>query len=259
MKVVIRRLTKQFETRERSFRALGGIDFEVRDREFFGVIGPTGCGKTTLLQIVAGLDQPTQGSVEFVGDQRGRAMVSMVFQDSALMPWRTVEENVPLGAEFRKEQPSTLKRIGKFFLEIVHLVDFAGAQPHELSGGMKQKVAIARALANDPEVILMDEPFANLDAQTRLLMREELLRIWERDKKTVILVTHNIEEAVMLCDRIAVLSAPPAVVKAVLTIDVPRPRTIRSMSSPDFSRCVEKIWDLLRNEVDRTMARSTHP
>ena len=259
MKVVIRRLTKQFETRERSFRALGGIDFEVRDREFFGVIGPTGCGKTTLLQIIAGLDQPTQGSVQFVGDQRGKAVVSMVFQDSALMPWRTVEENVPLGAEFRKEQPSALKRIGKFFLEIVHLVDFAGAQPHELSGGMKQKVAIARALANDPEVILMDEPFANLDAQTRLLMREELLRIWERDKKTVILVTHNIEEAVMLCDRIAVLSAPPAVVKAVLNIDVPRPRTIRSMSSPDFSRCVEKIWDLLRNEVDRTMARPVHP
>jgi NitT/TauT family transport system ATP-binding protein len=253
MKVVIHALTKEFSTARGPFRALGGIQFEVREQEFFGIIGPTGCGKTTLLQIIAGLDQPTQGSVQFVGDKRTKAMVSMVFQDSALMPWRTVEDNVPLGDEFRKEHPSLLKRVSQFFLEVVRLADFSGAQPHELSGGMKQKVAIARALANDPEVILMDEPFANLDAQTRLLLREELLRIWERDKKTVILVTHNLEEAVMLCDRIAVLSAPPAVVKSVITVDVPRPRTIRSMSSPDFARCVEKIWDLLRYEVDKTM------
>jgi NitT/TauT family transport system ATP-binding protein len=253
MKVVIHALTKEFSTARGPFRALGGIQFEVREQEFFGIIGPTGCGKTTLLQIIAGLDQPTQGTVQFVGDKRTKAMVSMVFQDSALMPWRTVEDNVPLGDEFRKEHPSLLKRVSQFFLEVVRLADFSGAQPHELSGGMKQKVAIARALANDPEVILMDEPFANLDAQTRLLLREELLRIWERDKKTVILVTHNLEEAVMLCDRIAVLSAPPAVVKSVITVDVPRPRTIRSMSSPDFARCVENIWDLLRYEVDKTM------
>jgi NitT/TauT family transport system ATP-binding protein len=246
-------LTKEFSTARGPFRALGGIQFEVREQEFFGIIGPTGCGKTTLLQIIAGLDRSTQGSVEFVGDKRTKAMVSMVFQDPALMPWRTVEDNVPLGDEFRKEHPSLLKRVSQFFLEVVRLADFGGAQPHELSGGMKQKVAIARALANDPEVILMDEPFANLDAQTRLLLREELLRIWERDKKTVILVTHNLEEAVMLCDRIAVLSAPPAVVKSVITVDVPRPRTIRSMSSPDFARCVEKIWELLRYEVDKTM------
>lgn len=253
MKVVLHSLTKEFNTARGAFRVLGGIQFEVREQEFFGIIGPTGCGKTTLLQIIAGLDTPTQGSVQFAGEKRTKAMVSMVFQESALMPWRTVEDNVPLGNEFRKEEPSLLKRISRFFLEVVKLVDFSGAQPHELSGGMKQKVAIARALANDPEVILMDEPFASLDAQTRLLLREELLRIWERDKKTVILVTHNIEEAVMLCDRIAVLSAPPAVVKSVITVDVPRPRTIKSMSSPDFARCVEKIWDLLRYEVDKTM------
>lgn len=256
MKVVVRRLTKEFVTRERTFRVLGGIDFEVRDREFFGIIGPTGCGKTTLLQILAGLDEPTQGSVEFVGEKRTKSMVSMVFQDSALMPWRTVEENVPLGDEFRHEEPSALKRVSQFFLNLVRLDGFGAYRPYELSGGMKQKVAIARALANDPEVILMDEPFANLDAQTRLLMREELLRIWERDKKTVILVTHNLDEAVMLCDRIAVLSAPPAVIKSVITVDVPRPRTIRSMSSPDFARCVEKIWDLLRDEVESSMRRN---
>ncbi len=124
------------------------------------------------------------------------------------MPWRTVEENVPLGLEFRNEQPSVLKRVSQFFLEVVRLLDFGSARPYEISGESKQKVAIARALANDPEVILMDEPFASLDAQTRLLMREELLRIWERDKKTVILVTHNLDEAVMLCDRIAVIMSP---------------------------------------------------
>jgi NitT/TauT family transport system ATP-binding protein len=256
MRVVVHGVTKEFTTGRGKIRALGGVDLEVRDREFFGIIGPTGCGKTTLLHIIAGLDKSTQGGVEFVGEKRTQSLVSMVFQDSALMPWRTVEENVPLGAEFRKEQRSTYKRISQFFLEMVRLVDFSGARPAELSGGMKQKVAIARALANDPEVILMDEPFASLDAQTRLLLREELLRIWERDKKTVILVTHNIEEAVMLCDRIAVLSAAPSVVKSTVTVDVPRPRNFRSMRDPDFGRCVEKIWELLRYDVDKAMRES---
>jgi NitT/TauT family transport system ATP-binding protein len=258
MKVVVHGLTKEFTTGQGKIRALGGVDIEVRDREFFGIIGPTGCGKTTLLHIMAGLEKSTQGGVEFVGEKRTQSLVSMVFQDSALMPWRTVEENVPLGAEFRKEQRSTYKRISQFFLEMVHLLDFSGARPAELSGGMKQKVAIARALANDPEVILMDEPFANLDAQTRLLLREELLRIWERDKKTVVLVTHNIEEAVMLCDRIAVLSAAPGVVKSIVTVDVPRPRNFKSMRDPDFGRCVDKIWDMLRYDVDKAM-RAGHP
>jgi len=253
MKVVVHGLTKEFTTGQGKTRALGGVDLEVRDREFFGVIGPTGCGKTTLLHIMAGLEAPTNGSVEFIGEKRTRSVVSMVFQDAALMPWRTVEENVPLGPEFRKEQPSVLKRASQFFLEMVRLLDFSGARPAELSGGMKQKVAIARALANDPEVILMDEPFASLDAQTRLLLREELLRIWERDKKTVILVTHNLEEAVMLCDRIAVMSAAPSVVKRVVAVDVPRPRNFRSMRDPDFGRCMEQIWDLLRYEVDKAM------
>lgn len=253
MKVVVHGLTKEFTTGQGKTRALGGVDLEVRDREFFGIIGPTGCGKTTLLHIMAGLEAPTNGSVEFIGEKRTRSVVSMVFQDAALMPWRTVEENVPLGPEFRKEQPSVLKRASQFFLEMVRLLDFSGARPAELSGGMKQKVAIARALANDPEVILMDEPFASLDAQTRLLLREELLRIWERDKKTVILVTHNLEEAVMLCDRIAVMSAAPSVVKRVVAVDVPRPRNFRSMRDPDFGRCMEQIWDLLRYEVDKAM------
>src|SRR5215208_1411147 len=142
MKVTVHAVSKHFESSQGTTRALGGISFEVRDREFFGVIGPTGCGKTTMLQIIAGLEKPTLGSVQFIGEQRTKSMVSMVFQESALMPWRTVEENVPLGDEFRMEQPSVLKRVSKFFLEMVRLTDFSGARPHELSGGMKQKVAI---------------------------------------------------------------------------------------------------------------------
>ncbi len=144
MKVVVHGVTKEFVSGQGTLRALGGINLEVRDQEFFGIIGPTGCGKTTLLHIIAGLETPSTGSVQFVGEQRGKSVVSMVFQESALMPWRNVEENVPLGAEFRHEQPSVYKRISHFFLEVVRLLDFAGAQPHELSGGMKQKVAIAR-------------------------------------------------------------------------------------------------------------------
>jgi NitT/TauT family transport system ATP-binding protein len=253
MKVIVRGVTKVFSSERSEIRALGGVNLEVRDRELFGIIGPTGCGKTTLLHIIGRLEEPSTGTVEFVGEQSGKSPVSMVFQDAALMPWRTVEENVPLGAEFRREEPSILKRISRFFLEIVQLADFSGARPHELSGGMKQKAAIARALANDPEVILMDEPFANLDAQTRLVMREELLRIWERDRKTVILVTHNLEEAVMLCDRIAVMSARPGLIKEIVMVDVPRPRTMKSMRDPDFGRCMEKIWNLLRYDVDAAL------
>jgi len=256
MKVVIRGVTKAFESDKAAVRALGGVSLEVRDREFFGIIGPTGCGKTTLLHIIAGLEEPSTGTVEFVGERHSKSIVSMVFQDAALMPWRTVEENVPLGPEFRQEEPSVYKKVSRFFLDVVKLLDFAGARPHELSGGMKQKAAIARALANDPQVILMDEPFANLDAQTRLLMREELLRIWERDKKTVILVTHNLEEAVMLCDRIAVMSARPALIKEVITVDIPRPRTMKCMREPDFGTYMERIWELLRNEVDAAMRAS---
>jgi len=257
MKVVVHGVTKEFVSGQGTVRALGGASFEVRDREFFGIIGPTGCGKTTLLHIIAGLEKQTTGSVEFVGERRSQSIVSMVFQDAALMPWRTVEENVPLGPEFRQEEPSVYKRVARFFLDVVRLVDFAGARPHELSGGMKQKAAIARALANDPQVILMDEPFANLDAQTRLLMREELLRIWERDKKTVILVTHNLEEAVMLCDRIAVMSARPGLIKEVLTVNISRPRTMKSMREPEFGQCMDKIWSLLRYDVDSALQRNS--
>ncbi|HWP58370.1 MAG TPA: ABC transporter ATP-binding protein [Candidatus Acidoferrales bacterium] len=260
MRLVVRDLTKEFVVEQgrrpasiRKVAALAGVNLEVREGEFFGIIGPTGCGKTTLLNIIAGLEKPTSGSVEFVGERRAKALVSMVFQDASLMPWRTVERNVPLGPEFRKEPAPLYKRATRFFLEMVRMLDFRGVHPTELSGGMRQKAALARALANDPEMILMDEPFANLDAQTRLVLREEVSRVWEREKKTIILVTHNLEEAVMLCDRVAVMSAAPGTVKSVQPVDVGRPRSLRSMSDPAFTDCLQKIWDLLRQEVERGM------
>ena len=240
------------------YTAVRDVTLHIAPGEFVSVVGPTGCGKSTLLNVAAGLLAPSSGSVQVFGAPLAgvNARAGYMFQAESLMPWRTVEENVPLGPEFREEEPSVYKRISRFFLDVVKLLDFAGAQPHELSGGMKQKVAIARALANDPEVILMDEPFANLDAQTRLLMREELLRIWERDKKTVILVTHNIDEAVMLCDRIAVMSSRPALIKEIVTVDIPRPRTMKSMRDPDFAQCTEKIWNLLRYDVNAALQRN---
>ena len=192
MKVVVRGLTKVYTTHQGDLRALGGINLEVRDREFFGIIGPTGCGKTTLLHIIGRLETPSTGTVQFVGEQSAKSPVAMVFQEAALMPWRTVEENVPLGAEFRKEHPSVLKRIGQFFLEIVRLVDFAGARPHELSGGMKQKVAIARALANDPPVVIADEPTGNLDSETAQSV-VALLDLLTDAGTTVLVATHDYE------------------------------------------------------------------
>src|SRR5688500_7920396 len=153
MKVVVHGVTKEFASGQGSVRALGGVSLEVRDREFFGIIGPTGCGKTTLLHIIAGLEKQSTGTVEFVGERHSKSVVSMVFQEAALMPWRTVEENVPLGPEFRQEEPSVYKKVSRFFLEVVKLLDFAGAQPHELSGGSDQRSGDAQypAPAHDEE------------------------------------------------------------------------------------------------------------
>ena len=174
MKVVVRGLTKVYTTSQGEVRAIGGLILMCAIASSSASSVRRAAARQRCCTSSVAWEAPTTGTVEFVGEQHAKSPVSMVFQEAALMPWRTVEENVPLGAEFRREEPAVYKRIGRFFLEVVRLLDFAGARPHELSGGMKQKVAIARALANDPEVVLMDEPFANLDAQTRLVMREEL-------------------------------------------------------------------------------------
>jgi NitT/TauT family transport system ATP-binding protein len=253
MRVIVRGVSKTFVSPRGEFTALKGVALDIWDRECLGIVGPNGCGKTTLLHIIAGLQKPTEGSVEFVGAKRADSMVSMVFQDPALMPWRSAEENVPLGVEFRGASRGVAKKVAGFFLRLLRLEGFKDASPHQLSGGMKQKVSLARALANSPEVLLMDEPFANLDAQTRVLLREELAEILAKREKTIVFVTHQVEEAILLCDRIAVMSSSPGRIKEVIRVDLPKPRSHKSMQDPRFAKAMDRIWELLRFEVERTM------
>ncbi|MBI4321818.1 MAG: ABC transporter ATP-binding protein, partial [Chloroflexi bacterium] len=193
MRIKVDNLVKVFETGKQSVTALGGVSFEVLDGEFFSVIGPSGCGKSTLLYLIAELHPPTSGSVEFVGEQKCKARTSLVWQDYRLLPWRTVETNVSFPVEMKDEPKPLIRRVTSYFLGLVRLGDFQTSYPGQLSGGMKQRTGIARALANDPEVLLMDEPFAHLDALARRLLQEELMALWERTGKTIIYVTHNIE------------------------------------------------------------------
>jgi len=224
--LVIKNLSKKFSNRNSEFTALENINLTVKDGEFITILGPSGCGKTTLLRIVAGLETYTSGMVTLNGEmisgpgpKRG-----MVFQEYSLFPWKTVIGNVMFGLLMQKIPKNEAKEKALTYLELVGLSEFENSYPYELSGGMKQRVAIARALANEPEVILMDEPFGALDAQTRNNLQKELLRIWEEEKRTIIFVTHSVDEAVFLSDRIIILSKRPGVVKKEIEINIPRPR-----------------------------------
>ncbi len=223
----IKNLNKTYHTEEGDeVVALSDINLDVADKEFVCFIGPSGCGKTTLLRITAGLEKPDSGTLTVnnepitgPGPDRG-----MVFQEYSLFPWRTVLKNITFSLELKKIPKSEREKIARDFLEVVGLSKFADSYPHELSGGMKQRVAIARALVNDPDVLLMDEPFGAVDAQTRNRLQHELLNIWEKKKKTVLFITHSVDEAVFLADKVVVFTARPGRVKEVIIIDLPRPR-----------------------------------
>jgi NitT/TauT family transport system ATP-binding protein len=222
----IKGLTKSFPKDEGSMVAIENFDLEVHNGEFICILGPSGCGKTTILRIIAGLQNATSGSLTLNGKQisgpgsdRG-----MVFQEFGLFPWRTVKGNVEFGLEIQKKSEKEMDEISKKFIDLVGLTGFEKSHPNQLSGGMKQRVGIARALASDPAILLMDEPFGALDAQTRNQMQKELLRIWQETKKTIIFVTHSVDEAVFLADRIVVLTTRPGRIKEIYTIDLPRPR-----------------------------------
>lgn len=224
--------------------ALDGVDISVSDKDFVCLLGPSGCGKSTWLRLVAGLEEPTSGEILFKGSgvkgpgkERG-----MVFQEYSLMPWRTVAENVALGPEFNGKGRKERREIAMDYLERVGLEKFADAKPHELSGGMRQRAAIARALANDPEVLLMDEPFGALDAHTRVLLQKELLRIWEMDRKTVVFVTHSVDEAIFLADKIVVMTSHPGRVLENIEVGFDRPR---HRSARGYGEMTERIFDLL--------------
>ncbi|HEU5320110.1 MAG TPA: ABC transporter ATP-binding protein, partial [Methylomirabilota bacterium] len=222
--------------------------------EFLCIVGPSGSGKSTLLRVLAGLLRQSAGRVDIAADRPGTPLTAMVFQEHALLPWRTVLDNVAFGLENRGVARAARQARAREMLALVGLARFARHYPHQLSGGMKQRVGIARALANDPEVLLMDEPLAALDAQTRTLMQEELLRIWATLGKTVIYVTHSLEEALLLGDRIVLLTARPGRVSRVFPVDLGRPRGLEVRSAPAYGALLDEIWAHLRAEVVRAMA-----
>jgi NitT/TauT family transport system ATP-binding protein len=230
------------------FTALHNLNLKVKAGEFVTIVGPSGCGKSTFLDIMAGLSLPTSGEIyidgkKITGPDLNRGTV---LQGYALFPWRTVRRNIEYGLEVKKIPKGERGRISDRYIELVDLKGFEDRYPHELSGGMKQRVAIARALAFDPEVLLMDEPFAAVDAQTRETLQDELLRIWEKTNKTIIFITHSIEEAVFLADRVVVMSTNPGAIRCFVNVSLPRPRRIRDVRNSDaFNRITGKVWNLL--------------
>jgi NitT/TauT family transport system ATP-binding protein len=252
-KLTVRGLRKVFDGRAGEVVALDGVDLDIAEKEFVSVIGTSGCGKSTMLSIIAGLEEETEGVVlvngeHVVGPGRDRGVV---FQTYTLFPWLTAQKNV----EFALHGSSAERaKVAREHLELVGLERFADAYPSQLSGGMRQRVAIARALSYKPEVLLMDEPFGALDAQTRQLMQELLTKVWEEHRLTVLFVTHDIDEAVFLSDRVLVMTARPGRIKEELVIAIDRPRTFEVLSTPDFFEYKRRVLKSVREESLRTAA-----
>jgi NitT/TauT family transport system ATP-binding protein len=239
--------------------ALSGINLTIRENEFVSIVGPSGCGKTTFLSVVDGLIPATSGRILVDGTAVTRPGPdrAVVFQDSSLLPWRTVMKNVIYGLECARVRRSEARERAQHFIDMVGLKGFENHYPYELSGGMQQRVNLARALVMDPKILLMDEPFAALDAQTREMMQEELLQIWRKSEKTVLFITHQIDEAVFLSDRVIVFSARPGRVKASIDIALERPRSLRLKRDPRFHDLEDRIWSLIQE--DTTNARPEPP
>ena len=237
--------------RKQQIAALQDFNLDIREGEFFTLLGPSGCGKSTFLNVLAGLARKTGGSISIDGQPASgiNREQGVVFQGYALFPWRTVLENIEVGLEIRKIPKRERRETAEQFLHLVGLSGFGQRYPHELSGGMRQRVAIARSLAYSPSLLLMDEPFAALDAQTREILQSELLRIWEQHKTTIVFITHSLDEAIYLSDRIAVMTHRPGRIKSVLDIALPRPRPAEIRHAPAFVQLREQAWEVLRDEV----------
>jgi NitT/TauT family transport system ATP-binding protein len=248
----IRRQKK--ESGPATLEALKGINLKVEKGEFLSIVGPSGCGKTTLLYVLAGLQKKTSGAAYLGGHEITKPTLDsgIIMQQYALFPWRTIIKNVEFGLEIKKVNRSRREEIAKKFIALVGLSEFENRYPYELSGGMKQRIAIARALAYDPEVLLMDEPFAAVDEQTRSSLHELLLKIWEDTKKTIVFVTHSIDEAVLLSDRVVVMKSAPGEIKKIIDINIERPRSERIKGSEIFRRLRTKVWQSLQGEAEIT-------
>lgn len=254
-KVSLRGLNKIFETAKGPFTALDKLTLDIPTGCFFMIVGPSGCGKTTLLRILAGLESHSGGSMHVSNPADNRPANSMVFQGDSLFPWMTVWGNAAYGLNMRNRPKGETNDIVSHYLSRTGLLRFRDLYPHQLSGGMRQRVSICRAFANDPDILLMDEPFSALDEQNKLLLQEELLRIWEESRKTVLFITHSVDEAVTLGDKIMVMTAHPGRAKAILDVPFERPRKVLELrATPAYGEFVYNIWSYLREEVERARA-----
>jgi NitT/TauT family transport system ATP-binding protein len=259
--IELRGVTKRFPTADGgTYTALKDLDLTVDEGEFCAVVGPTGCGKSTTLTLVSGLEQASEGEV-LVRDRPVTGITpttGFVFQQDAVFPWKTVLDNVSAGPAFRGVPKADARTQARDWLRRVGLTGFEDRYPHQLSGGMRKRVALAQSLINQPDILLMDEPFSALDVQTRSIMSTELLSLWDQTKPAVVFVTHDLEEAIALADKVVVLTAGPATVKAEFAIDLPRPRIVQEIRfDPRFVKLYEHIWAALRAEVEEAYARST--
>jgi len=256
VKIRLRNLTKSFETAGGKVTALDNVSLDIPAGCFFMIVGPSGCGKTTLLRILANLESPTSGTVEITSPAQNRPGNSMVFQGDSLFPWMTVFNNAAYGLALRGVPKAQIRETVDYYLDRTGLTRFAKAYPHQLSGGMRQRVSIVRAFANDPDILLMDEPFSALDEQNKLLLQEELLRIWDETRKTVLFITHSVDEAATLGDRIMIMTAQPGCVKRVIDVPFQRPRSVLELrAQPEYGEFVYSIWGQLREEVERVRSR----
>lgn len=245
----IENVTQVFDTSSSALCAVDDVSFTVEEGKFVGLVGPSGCGKSSLLLILAGLLAPTKGRI-LVGEREINAPepkeIGVVFQDSSLLPWKTALENVEFPLALRGVEKKIRRSAALRMLELVGLRDFIDRRPHELSGGMKQRVSVARGFCQNPRILLMDEPFGALDEQTRMTIGDELLHIWDTHKKTVVFVTHGLTEAVYLCDEVLVMGPRPGRILKRIKIDLPRPRTYKMMATETFGRLRDEIWQLIR-------------
>ena len=251
MKLVIDKICKDFTNNKgKALSVLQDINLTVNEEEFVALVGPSGCGKSTLLNIASGLLEPTSGTVKFTQVEAGyEPRMSIVFQETGLFPWRNVHDNIAFGLETAGMPPEEREQRIKHYIELVGLKGFEKSFPHQLSGGMRQRVGIARALAIEPDLLLMDEPFSALDAQTRTIMQEELVTLWEKTRLTTLYVTHNIQEAVMLADRVVLLSRRPGKVNKILTIAIPRADRDKPEHAEEIAEFIRIIWEHISKDA----------